>query len=688
MKSKTIILGVVVLTALVGLLVADPATSYRRFGPFWVHRTTGEPNQLHAKDILHLGHVIDVRDYGAVVDGATNDAAAILSAITAADAAGGGTVAIHGVCAVGSAGWDGIVVASADNVTLLGTGIGSGLKLLNTTTSNYQGILDFTTCHNVTIENLAINMNGVNTNAAPGVVSAIRFNDCNDYTVRNVQAYNSSAATLYSYFVTTALTCQRGKVLNCKSWNLHRHLSFGGTSTTEEEVDLLVQGCWFGNSDWGNGVAFSGHNARISNCVFNEGDQGKALASLYISSGGTYDTKYVTVENCQFRDSGGIHSDAAGARYSQYVTVSNCTFQNISGNAINMTNARNWTVSNCIIVDADFQNSNSSYGLELYNCYDSTISNVIVWDTRATTSRATRGIDFGDGCTGVQIDNARVYNIDGSAIFVQRDMDDSYIRNCRATGSTIGLYVYGEVGDTPANLHVNDNILLGNTTDLRIETTDPGLDWRGNVFTTLTFSGTATYTFTDGDTTPSAGYGHYFVAANTAPTTITDLDDFAHLGRSITIIHTTANTTYDFSGTNLRGNGGIDWTAPTNSVLTVYSSGTVKYCLIESGATWPSATGTVAVSNAASHNYAAGTTAWTMTDAEAAATLFTVTNAGGAADAVFPSAVAGKQFTVYNNSGAAITFKVSGQVGSAVATGKYAIFTTNATECVEIYEQP
>jgi len=89
-----------------------------------------------------------------------------------------------------------------------------------------------------------------------------------------------------------------------------------------------------------------------------------------------------------------------------------------------------------------------------------------------------------------------------------------------------------------------------------------------------------------------------------------------------------------------------------------------------------------------SHDYSAGTTAWTMTELEAAANFFTVTNAGGAADAVFPRAVPGKRFVVYNNSGAAITFKVTGQTGSAVATGKYATFIMNATDCVEIYEQP
>jgi hypothetical protein len=105
-------------------------------------------------------------------------------------------------------------------------------------------------------------------------------------------------------------------------------------------------------------------------------------------------------------------------------------------------------------------------------------------------------------------------------------------------------------------------------------------------------------------------------------------------------------------------------------------------------ATMPPATGTVAVSNAVSHNYKSAADPWSMTAAEAAGSLFTVTSASGPADAVFPAAVAGKQFTVYNNSGQAITFKVTGQTGAATTNAKYSVWTMNTTDCVKVYEQP
>lgn len=105
-------------------------------------------------------------------------------------------------------------------------------------------------------------------------------------------------------------------------------------------------------------------------------------------------------------------------------------------------------------------------------------------------------------------------------------------------------------------------------------------------------------------------------------------------------------------------------------------------------ATIPDASGTVDLVSAATHNYAGGAVAWTLTTAEAQATFISVTNANGAIDAVLPAATAGKQHFIYNNSGQTVTFKVTGQTGGTVATGKYALYVDNGTDVVELYEQP
>ena len=72
--------------------------------------------------------------------------------------------------------------------------------------------------------------------------------------------------------------------------------------------------------------------------------------------------------------------------------------------------------------------------------------------------------------------------------------------------------------------------------------------------------------FQDGDATPSVGGGRRFRTANTSATVITDLDA-GKQGQDIIIIIGDANTTIDFSGTSLDGNGSVDWTPGTGDFL-------------------------------------------------------------------------------------------------------------------------
>jgi len=65
-------------------------------------------------------------------------------------------------------------------------------------------------------------------------------------------------------------------------------------------------------------------------------------------------------------------------------------------------------------------------------------------------------------------------------------------------------------------------------------------------------------TFTEGDTRPNVHNCSSFLAANTSPTTITSFTD-GRLGQAITVV-VDPNTTIDFTGTNLKGNAGVDFT--------------------------------------------------------------------------------------------------------------------------------
>lgn len=77
-------------------------------------------------------------------------------------------------------------------------------------------------------------------------------------------------------------------------------------------------------------------------------------------------------------------------------------------------------------------------------------------------------------------------------------------------------------------------------------------------------------TFTDGDTTPSVSLNANFVTANTGATTINRFDDLV-VGEYFLLLVGDANTTFDFTTSNLYGNGGSDYAAAQNDLLGFYS---------------------------------------------------------------------------------------------------------------------
>ncbi|MFQ5428048.1 MAG: glycosyl hydrolase family 28-related protein [Thermodesulfobacteriota bacterium] len=82
-----------------------------------------------------------------------------------------------------------------------------------------------------------------------------------------------------------------------------------------------------------------------------------------------------------------------------------------------------------------------------------------------------------------------------------------------------------------------------------------------------------------GDTTPSVLGGEYFFTNNSAPTTITMFDN-GYIGQRIFVRIGDSNTTVDFTGTNLKGNGGVDYVAAIGSTLDCVFTGTQWGCTV------------------------------------------------------------------------------------------------------------
>lgn len=89
----------------------------------------------------------------------------------------------------------------------------------------------------------------------------------------------------------------------------------------------------------------------------------------------------------------------------------------------------------------------------------------------------------------------------------------------------------------------------------------------------------AVHEFAAADATPSVRYGHEFITANTGATTITALDDGVK-GKTVLVMIGDGNTTIDFTGTTLTGNGGADWSPANGDAMRCTFDGTNWRCQV------------------------------------------------------------------------------------------------------------
>lgn len=153
-------------------------------------------------------------------------------------------------------------------------------------------------------------------------------------------------------------------------------------------------------------------------------------------------------------------------------------------------------------------------------------------------------------------------------------------------------------GGRPYNTTIRDNIYKGSSTNERTiiinpEANDTTVIWHKHhqIDTSLSLiisnSGVNSVlvntesfiAFTADDATPSVQGHRTSQTANANPTTITALDDGCK-GQTVTILINDANTTIDFTGTTLKGNGGADWSPTTGDHMVCTYNGTNWYCVV------------------------------------------------------------------------------------------------------------
>lgn len=128
-----------------------------------------------------------------------------------------------------------------------------------------------------------------------------------------------------------------------------------------------------------------------------------------------------------------------------------------------------------------------------------------------------------------------------------------------------------------ADLNAEFNNILNNASSL-ISPALANLDMDTFTLIDAVFKNTIV-AFAAGDTTPAVTGATVFKTANIASTTITMLDSGVE-GQTIWIWINDANTIFDFTGTNLKGNAGADWSPTTGDSLEAFFTGTQWLCRI------------------------------------------------------------------------------------------------------------
>lgn len=189
-----------------------------------------------------------------------------------------------------------------------------------------------------------------------------------------------------------------------------------------------------------------------------------------------------------------------------------------------------------------------------------------------TTDPSVRGANAVDRITGLQVIGGNY----GASSPTRAQFFFDTARNVRE--ATINVGIDGDDANAFVNVprlsQVTFTSRQGSTADMyRVTQYGPqGQKW--------TQPQEALITWTTGDQTPDVAFSKNFMTNNGGPTTITTFDN-PGLFQEIFVIIGDANTTVDFTGTNLIGNGGVDWSPGLNDTMTCTYDGTNWYCRID-----------------------------------------------------------------------------------------------------------
>lgn len=271
----------------------------------------------------------------------------------------------------------------------------------------------------------------------------------------------------------------------------------------------------------------------------------------------------------------------------------------------------------------------NAMSIMLSHTEDSVISNNTFYNDEVVRAAGGNAIDFQGFCENININgNAFVTtDITYHVIQVANDVTDINVIGNSLDGGAYGILVSGA---GTANVIVEgNNIKNSNTTGIVVDTAASGVVINGNILTDdtanttnisvqnastdvivtnnivkgtggagagIVFAAAPTncithdniiegfaanwiiHSFTDADTTPDVSVGRIFATNNTTGATTISMFDGGRAGQQIIVYFGDANTTIDFTGTNLEGNAGADFTGAVDDFLEAWFNGVKWFC--------------------------------------------------------------------------------------------------------------
>jgi len=512
-------------------------------------------------------------DFGAIGDGLTDDTAAIQAAFDAISATGGirtvyfpsGTYLISGVInlnknniMVRGEGESSVIQVKSAVVELQPGGYGAMFMIAsgsshvtirdilldgnadNNTTSTYSGIKGTNTDH-LTIEDMTIKntpFNGILLTATTlphtnfkimdnkflnigWQALQVRYGDTGIVSGNNIFSCGNHGISIN--MGTTAGTHSSRRVVVSKNI-INRSVSPSTILTGQVESGMMIiisEGCLYVVVD-GN-VCYDNRHA---------GNDGIATVGSPAPGGTGTIYRSIIISNNSVSYAGGFGIDAT----SHCVVTGNVVMYPATDGIVLSGDLgpvrKNVLISDNIIYNPNFSNVAGTAGIAL----NSAVNNGTVWKH----IRITNNIVFDEG-------NQVAYGVLINAT-------NMLLNKVEISGNDLEQVA-------AESIHITNPI---NVTNLRV---------RNNVEKTLI------RTFIGQDTTPSVLGGEYFTTNNTSPTVITMFDD-GFIGQRIFVRIGDTKTTIDFTGTNLKGNGAVDYVAAIGSTLDCVFTGTQWGCTV------------------------------------------------------------------------------------------------------------